>query len=273
MNAPLRILKDPSLAAALRADLASVRGGSDVHYDVDAGLDRLRAVLGPSPPHGGGGGAPSSPPPSGVVAIAGGAAVGTIGAKVLIAGIASIGAAVLVVAFVASRPKHESPPNVIAFPPPTATSTVTTKAANANASPNANSSVGTNTTTNASDTADTNTTANPRLPARAATTARPTTNAPSGDDTLSEETANLARLRAAARSDPALALFIANEGNRRFPRGIFGQERESIAIDALARLGRTSEARARARAFLAAYPGGPYAEKVRKVTGLDAPSP
>jgi outer membrane protein assembly factor BamD (BamD/ComL family) len=43
------------------------------------------------------------------------------------------------------------------------------------------------------------------------------------------------------------------------------QEREVIAITALARLGRLSEAQRRAERFRAAYPSSPYVDRVDRV--------
>ena len=61
----------------------------------------------------------------------------------------------------------------------------------------------------------------------------------------------------------AFGLVLVDEGHRRFPRGSFYQERESIAILALAQVGRSTEARARAQRFLDAHPGSAYAERLR----------
>ncbi len=44
------------------------------------------------------------------------------------------------------------------------------------------------------------------------------------------------------------------EHARRFPRGEMAEEREALAVQALARAGRTEEARARAARFDARYP-------------------
>jgi len=85
------------------------------------------------------------------------------------------------------------------------------------------------------------------------------------------ETQDIANLRSMARSDPARALTLAQEGARKFPQGFFSQEREAIAIRSLVNLGRTSEARARAERFLAAYPRGPAAESIRASVGLSPP--
>jgi hypothetical protein len=88
---------------------------------------------------------------------------------------------------------------------------------------------------------------------------------------LTIETQDIAHLRAVARTDPARALVLAQEGTRRFPQGFFSQEREAIAIRSLVSLGRVSEARARAERFLTAYPRGPAAESIRASVGLSPP--
>jgi hypothetical protein len=54
--------------------------------------------------------------------------------------------------------------------------------------------------------------------------------------------------------DAARALALADEHVRRFPRPQLGEEREAIAIQALAALGRNDEARARAERFRIAAP-------------------
>jgi hypothetical protein len=76
------------------------------------------------------------------------------------------------------------------------------------------------------------------------------------------ETELLDRAQAALSTDPALALSLAEKHRRVYPRGMLVQEREVIAIEALARLGRASSAKARADAFLGAYPGSAYRSKV-----------
>ncbi len=88
---------------------------------------------------------------------------------------------------------------------------------------------------------------------------------------LTQETADIARLRTVALSDPARALALAQDAARRFPQGFFSQEREAIAIRALVKLGRVNEARARAERFLTAYPRGPAAESIRASVGLSPP--
>lgn len=89
---------------------------------------------------------------------------------------------------------------------------------------------------------------------------------------LAAEMEHLARQRALQESDPAQAVALAGEGNRRFPGGTFAQEREAIAIAGLVRLGRLPEARTRAGAFLASYPRSTFAERIRSLTGIPSGS-
>jgi hypothetical protein len=92
--------------------------------------------------------------------------------------------------------------------------------------------------------------------------------APAGaGDPLAAELELVGRLRALGDGDPARSLALATEGNQRFPGGLFVQEREASAIAALVQLGRVAEARARARAFLAAYPRSSFAERIEKLVG------
>ncbi|MBN9166987.1 MAG: hypothetical protein BGO98_34010 [Myxococcales bacterium 68-20] len=83
-----------------------------------------------------------------------------------------------------------------------------------------------------------------------------------------EETRHLAALRRLAEHDPEAAITFAAEGDRRFRRGILGEEREAIAIACLARLGRTEEANRRAVRFLENYPESPFAPSVRRAAKL-----
>lgn len=70
---------------------------------------------------------------------------------------------------------------------------------------------------------------------------------------------------------PSRALALAGEHARRFPRGMLAQEREVLAIEALARLGRRDAAQQRARRFHARWPGSSHARRVDALAG--APSP
>lgn len=68
------------------------------------------------------------------------------------------------------------------------------------------------------------------------------------------EASFLRRAKVALPTDPAHALRITDEHPVRYPRGVLLQEREIIAIEALIRLGRAHDARARAATFRSRYP-------------------
>ena len=78
------------------------------------------------------------------------------------------------------------------------------------------------------------------------------------------EFAFIKRAQDALASDPSRALSIAEEHARTFPAGEFVQEREVVAVQALARLGRTTEAKSRANALLARFPRTPYVPRLER---------
>ncbi|MEI8259347.1 MAG: hypothetical protein WCJ30_27080 [Deltaproteobacteria bacterium] len=63
--------------------------------------------------------------------------------------------------------------------------------------------------------------------------------------------------------DPSAALALVQQHVARFPRGEHAEERERVAVRALASAGRVSEARARGEAFLRHYPDSIYATPIR----------
>jgi outer membrane protein assembly factor BamD (BamD/ComL family) len=83
------------------------------------------------------------------------------------------------------------------------------------------------------------------------------------------EASLLQRAQAALRGDPARALTLTQEHRRRYPHGKLSQEREVIAIEALSRLGRSSEAGKRAEDFGKSYPGSAHQKKVE--TSVEQP--
>ncbi len=65
--------------------------------------------------------------------------------------------------------------------------------------------------------------------------------------------------------NPERALAIVRDIEQRCAGGTLVQERERIAIEALAKAGRVEQARARARAFEARFPTSPHLRRVRQV--------
>ncbi len=84
-------------------------------------------------------------------------------------------------------------------------------------------------------------------------------------DALREERALLASARdALRRHDGRAALATLRMAETRFPDGILAQEREVLAIEALAQSGDRDAASRRAHGFLKAYPSSPHASHVRE---------
>jgi hypothetical protein len=77
----------------------------------------------------------------------------------------------------------------------------------------------------------------------------------------------LKQARGALASDPERALLLARRHGAEFPFGAYAQEREFIAISALARLSRASEAGARADAFRKRYPRSAYLPQLERLLG------
>jgi hypothetical protein len=79
------------------------------------------------------------------------------------------------------------------------------------------------------------------------------------------------RARKALATDPRRAFALTQEHQRRFPAGTLGVEREVIALEALARMGQTADARRRALAFTERYPKSIHTPQVRALLArLDA---
>jgi hypothetical protein len=76
------------------------------------------------------------------------------------------------------------------------------------------------------------------------------------------EAALLEQARRALNGSPSSALQLANQHRARFPNGVLTQEREVIAIEALRRLHRSSEAEQRAGGFSKAFPGSAHQRMV-----------
>ncbi|HYP99629.1 MAG TPA: hypothetical protein VER96_13235 [Polyangiaceae bacterium] len=76
------------------------------------------------------------------------------------------------------------------------------------------------------------------------------------------EAALLEQARRALNTSPSYALQLANQHRARFPNGVLTQEREVIAIEALRRLHRSTEADQRASGFSKSFPGSAHQRMV-----------
>lgn len=82
---------------------------------------------------------------------------------------------------------------------------------------------------------------------------------------IAAEAQILEHARALLNESPARALLLTQEHREQFRSGQMSAERELIAIDALLRLGRTREAEARAKPFLADGASQIFAQRVRNL--------
>lgn len=83
-----------------------------------------------------------------------------------------------------------------------------------------------------------------------------------GANQMVEESRRMGEARAALRGgDAAKALALLNQLQQRFPKAMLYQEREALAIEALYKSGRKSEAAARARAFMDRFPNSPFSHR------------
>jgi hypothetical protein len=106
------------------------------------------------------------------------------------------------------------------------------------------------------------------------TTERPTAPAPdyraiAPAEPHDSELALLGKAQQSVGADPLRALDLVALSTRQFPSGGLAQEREVIAIEALVRLGRRSEARARAEQFAQTYPGSAHVLRVKALVRDD----
>ncbi len=77
----------------------------------------------------------------------------------------------------------------------------------------------------------------------------------------------MARLRGIKASDPAAAIELARDGNKRFPDTADAPERASILIHALASQGASSEARGEAEQMVNHYPDSDWVREIERFTG------
>jgi hypothetical protein len=80
--------------------------------------------------------------------------------------------------------------------------------------------------------------------------------------TTRREISQLVRIRALLKRDPAAAYRLASRSEQEFPHGLLSEERQALAIVALAQSGALSTAAQKAQAFFARYPHSPLRELV-----------
>jgi hypothetical protein len=77
----------------------------------------------------------------------------------------------------------------------------------------------------------------------------------------------IGQAQAALTGSPARALSLCEQHRRLYPHGVLVQEREVLAIEALQRLGRHTQAVARGERFLKAFPGSAHQSKIAAIVG------
>jgi hypothetical protein len=100
---------------------------------------------------------------------------------------------------------------------------------------------------------------------------------PIDDETKAARTRDEVRIlrqaRRAVSTDPARAWALVRQLESEYADGLMVEEREAVAIEVLAALGRDDEARQRGQTFLQRYPASPSADRVRQVIRKRAPTP
>jgi hypothetical protein len=86
------------------------------------------------------------------------------------------------------------------------------------------------------------------------------------------ELALLQRAQATLDHDASAALGLAEQHARLYPRGMFTQEREILAIEALLKLRQRPAALARARTFIERFPESAHARRVRALLERSQPT-
>ncbi len=76
------------------------------------------------------------------------------------------------------------------------------------------------------------------------------------------------RARATLTNRPREAFAITQEHRELYPNGVFAQERDALAIEALMRAGEMSTARALAERFVREHPSSPHAHRFIETMNL-----
>jgi hypothetical protein len=227
MRDPTRLAADPGASPLLRSLLSDARSDLPSPGDLERISTRVEAAI-----------AAGLPPPD--IALGPAPSVGGLaGSKALVIGVSLVlGTALVAIGWVALRGKGQAEQPVPASPVATPLMPVS---APSSGQPDVAPSDGAG------------------LPA---TPLVPATRAPDPRAAGLSEASLLDLARAELDRNPRRALALTEEHRRRFPSGALGQEREVIAIEALSRMGQTTEARSRGSDFERRYPDSAHRQKV-----------
>jgi hypothetical protein len=98
----------------------------------------------------------------------------------------------------------------------------------------------------------------------------PAPSATMAEHELLRETKLLEKARAELERRPKLCLELLREHGREFPKGTLALEREFLTVATLVRLGRRSEAEARAASLRARTPGNLYEKRLERILATEA---
>ncbi len=262
---PQRLLDDPNVAEPLRSDLATVTGTPPLAYDATNGLSRFKAIVAV----GGAGGL-------GAAAIKSSSVFG--GSKALIAGLAGVVlaggiAAALFVGVSAPAPTSTAPESAALEPAEPASGLAPAPEEPPEMDMPAVSPPA------AVDAADEPSppavepvppVVMPETPAAAkpAPAAKKPAKANDADDGQASDYMREARkvqqAKKALKTEPAKALRLLEAVEREFPDGLLMEEREGLYVLALLATGKVDAGKRRADAYLAQYPKGTLAARVRR---------
>lgn len=241
--------------AMLARDLAKVEPSAEIRERV---WSKVAATLPPTPTSGSAGSEG-----------AGGGATAAAGAKIALGAIAALGAGALVV-WAVSRPPVDraaaSAPSATLASAPRDERTAATESSTSAASDAASASAEPVATAAPSASARPHREeASARPPVGSSPGRSPSANDP---DRLREETEGVRKVRQLLREKrPGEALAELDRLSTRFPAGPLEEEREVLAIEALAAAGRADAARVRAARFLEERPASVHRARVRAIAG------
>lgn len=255
-RAPRRLLDDPNVAAQLRGDLASARA-QQASFDPERGLARLRGAL------------------DGVQASAAWSeSVRAIGARwwgLAASGVATVGAVWWIqhASPVQSTPRAPSQAAAPAPAPersaPQAASEQAPPALPAALAPPVSPPKRARPIARKPEPAAIAARAEEPAEPREVETAPARVELPAARVEPPNELEHLARLRRLLKRDPRQALEAARDGQARFARGLFVEERAGMIVFALERLGESHEAMREGQRFLLTYPQGLFSARVRVI--------
>lgn len=250
---PIRLMDDPASGPALRGDLGIATGAAVAGLDMAGGLAALKASVA------------AQAGTTGVVAPVGAAAGLSTFSKVAIAGALVLGGVVAWVGLRSPEPEPVQAPTVghaIVEAPQTPTPLPTPAAVPEAPKPAAVAVPPVPEEEVEPEAVPVDDEAEPEARPKKSKTPRKKAEPPSVEDVRAEASL-VDRAKRSLSGSPSTALELTNEAKRDFPNGMLVEEREAIAVQALAKLGRTEQAKQRGERFLSRYGRGAHASAVR----------